>query len=62
METALAVIGGLISLAGGILSYPLAEMVGDFQERAIKNDLATARKMIDQYESKLPRPTTAISL
>jgi hypothetical protein len=57
METALTVVGGLLSLAGGILGYPLAEMIDDFQEWSIKNDLATARKMIDRYESKLVKAT-----
>ncbi|QKJ91575.1 hypothetical protein [Agrobacterium pusense] len=57
METALTVIGSLMSLAGGVLGYPLAEMIYDFQHWSIKNDLSNARKMIDKYEAKLEDAT-----
>ena len=57
METTLTVIGGLMSLAGGVLGYPLAEMIYDFQRWSIENDLSNARKMIDKYEAKLQDAT-----
>ncbi|WLP53175.1 hypothetical protein [Agrobacterium fabrum] len=57
METTLTVIGSLIALAGGVLGYPLADMIDDFQEWSINHDLSTARKMIDKYEAKLEKAT-----
>lgn len=55
METTLTVIGGIIALAGGVLGYPLLEMIEDFQRWSIDNDESTILKSIDQYEAKLDR-------
>ncbi|WP_333631531.1 hypothetical protein [Agrobacterium cavarae] len=55
METALIVVGSLISLAGGVLSYPLAEMIDDFQGWSTDHDQSTILKAIETYEMKLEK-------
>jgi hypothetical protein len=57
METTLTVLGGLMSLAGGVLGYPLADMLNDFQGWSIDNDQSTFFKAIEKHEMKLERAT-----